>query len=142
MRGHPSANKKFGLRPTARMEIDTMATTKKMTKREMFAQILSHTTDEAEKAFIAHEMELLDKKNSAKATKLTPAQEANEGIKSAIVDYLAEVGEPMTISQMLKDIPQCQGMSNQKVSALVRQLTMAMTVKRAEVKGVAYFSIA
>lgn len=115
---------------------------KKMTKREMFAQILSHTKDEAEKAFILHEMELLDKKNSTKATKLTPAQEANEGIKSAIVDYLADCGEPMTISQMIKDIPQCNGLTNQKVSALVRQLTMAMTIKRAEVKGVAYFSIA
>jgi predicted Zn-dependent peptidase len=133
-------NKFYGWQPIAK-EKESMAN-KKMTKREMFAQILSHTNDEGEKAFILHEMELLDKKNSNKATKLTPAQEANEGIKSAIVDYLADCGEPMTISQMIKDIPQCNGLTNQKVSALVRQLYMGMTIKRVEVKGVAYFSIA
>ena len=133
-------NKFYGWQPIAK-EKESMST-KKMTKHEMFAQILSHTNDESERDFILHEMELLDKKNSAKATKLTPAQEVNEGIKSAIVDYLADCSEPMTISQMIKDIPQCSGLTNQKVSALVRQLTVAMTVKRAEVKGVAYFSIA
>lgn len=116
--------------------------TKKMTKREMFAQILAHTTDEAEKEFIRHEMELLEKKNASKSEKLTPAQEANEKLKTAIVDYLAESEKPMTISQMLKDIPECNGLSNQKVSALVRQLYLATVVVRREEKGVAYFSIA
>lgn len=114
---------------------------KKMTKMEMFQQILNHTVDAEEKAFIKHEMELLAKKNATKSEKLTPAQEANEKLKQAIVDYLTESGEPMTISQMLKEIPECNGMSNQKVSALVRQLTMAMVVLRKEEKGVAYFSI-
>ena len=119
-------------------------TNKKMTKREMFAQILSHTTDEAEKAFLEHEMELLAKKNAPKdgVKKLTPAQEANEGIKSAIYDFLAEKGESMTISQMIKEIPECKGMSNQKVSALVRQMYLAMVLVRKEAKGMAWFSIA
>lgn len=119
-------------------------TNKKMTKAQMFAQILSHTTDEAEKAFLEHEMELLAKKNAPKdgAKKLTPAQEANEAIKSAIYDYLAEKGESMTISQMIKEIPECNGLTNQKVSALVRQMYLAMTIKRNEVRGMAWFSIA
>ena len=115
--------------------------TKKMTKREMYEQILAHTTDEAERAFLTHELELLAKKNATKSDKLTPAQEANEVTKGAIVDYLTEKGEPMTITQMIKDIPACAGMTNQKVSALVRQLYTAMVVLREEKKGVAYFSI-
>lgn len=120
-----------------------MANEKKMTKAQMFAQILSHTSDEAERKFIEHEMELLAKKNAPKdEKKLTPTQEANEGIKSAIYDYLMEKGEPMTISQMLKEIPECANLSNQKVSALVRQMYLAMTIVRNEVKGVAWFSIA
>ena len=41
-----------------------MATTKKMTKREMFEQIKSHLTDPAEVAVVEHELELLAKKNS------------------------------------------------------------------------------
>ena len=119
-------------------------TNKKMTKAQMFAQILSHTSDEAEKAFLVHEMELLAKKNAPKdgVKKLTPAQEVNEGIKSAIYDFLAEKGEPMTISQMIKEVPECNGLTNQKVSALVRQMYLAMTIVRNEVKGVAWFSIA
>lgn len=120
-----------------------MANEKKMTKAQMFAQILSHTTDEAERKFIEHEMELLAKKNAPKGEKkLTPTQEANEATKSAIYDYLAEKGEPMTISQMLKEIPECANLSNQKVSALVRQMYLAMVIVRNEVKGVAWFSIA
>ena len=116
---------------------------KKMTKAQMYAQILSHTTDEAEKAFLTHEMELLAKKNAPKGEKkLTPTQEANEGIKSAIHDYLREKGEPMTITQMIKEVPECAGLTNQKVSALVRQLVDAFTIVRKVDKGVAWFSIA
>lgn len=116
---------------------------KKMTKAQMYAQILSHTTDEAEREFLEHEMELLAKKNAPKGEKkLTPTQEANEGIKSAIHDYLKEKGEPMTISQMIKEVPECNGLTNQKVSALVRQMYLAMELVRNEVKGVAYFTIA
>ena len=119
-------------------------TNKKMTKAQMYAQILSHTTDEAEKAFLEHEMELLAKKNAPKdgAKKLTPAQEANEGIKDAIYEFLKERGKPMTISQMIKEVPECNGLTNQKVSALVRQMYTAMTIVRNEVKGVGWFSIA
>lgn len=115
--------------------------TKKMTKREMYEQILAHTTDKAEQEFLKHELELLAKKNATKSDKLTPTQEANEATKSAIVDYLTEHGKSMTITQMIKDIPACAGMTNQKVSALVRQLYQSMVVLREEVKGVAYFSI-
>ena len=119
-------------------------TNKKMTKAQMFAQILAHTTDEAEKAFLEHEMELLAKKNAPKdgAKQLTPAQEANEGSKSAIYDFLAEKGEPMTITQMIKEVPECNGLTNQKVSALVRQMVDAFTIKRNVKKGVAWFFIA
>ena len=119
-------------------------TNKKMTKAQMYAQILSHTTDKAEKAFLEHEMELLAKKNAPKdgVKKLTPAQEANEVIKSAIYDALKGRGEPMTITQMIKEVPECNGLTNQKVSALVRQMYLDMMLVRNEVKGVAWFSIA
>ena len=115
-------------------------TNKKPTKREMFNQILAHITDEDEKAFILHEIELLDKK-AGKGTdkKLTPEQEKNETIKSAIVEAL-DGGVQMTITQMIKEIPACAELSNQKVSSLVRQLRTDLLVNRVEVKGVAYFT--
>ena len=48
----------------------------------------------------------------------------------------------MTITQMIKEIPECAGLTNQKVSALVRQLVDAFTIARKVDKGMAWFSIA
>ncbi len=118
-------------------------TNKKPTKKQMYEQILAHTTDEDEKAFLLHEIELLDKKSGKGAEKkLTPEQEKNEKVKAGILEAL-EGGEQMTISQMIKEVPIIQELfpdaSNQKISALVRQLVQSLVVERVEVKGVAYF---
>jgi predicted transcriptional regulator len=122
-------------------EIDTMANTKKMTKREMFEQIKANydlTTEEV--AFINHELELLAKKNSAEK-KPTAVQVANEGIKQSIVDGM-EVGKKYTITDIMKSIDACAELSNQRVSALVRQLVTDGVVVRTEEKRKAYFSLA
>ena len=111
-----------------------MADKKKMTKKEMFAQILAHTTDKAEKEFLAHEIELLNKKAESKG--MTETQKANEKVKQAI---LAALTEKMTISQINKVVPECEGFSISKTSALVRQLKNDLLVVRTEEKGVAYF---
>ena len=119
-----------------------MEKTKKKTKREMYAQILSHTTDAEEREFLEHEAELLAKKNANGSKTLTPTQKANEDTKSAITDFLAESDKGLTITDMIKTIPACAELSNQKVSALVRQLCDALVLVRYEEKGKAYFKIA
>lgn len=112
---------------------------KKMTKREMFEQIkANYDLTEDEVAFIDHELELLAKKNSAEK-KPTAVQVANEGIKSAILEGM-EVGKKYTITDLMKSIPACAELSNQRVSALVRQLLNADLVERTEEKRKAYFS--
>ena len=118
-----------------------MATTKKMTKREMFEAIKSKyalTPDEVK--FIDHELELLAKKNSTEK-KPTAVQVANEGIKSAILDGM-EVGTLYTITDMQKNFPELADLSNQKVSALVRQLIADGKVVKTEDKRKSYFSLA
>ena len=115
-----------------------MANTKKMTKREMFEQIKANYELTAEEvAFIDHELELLAKKNSAEK-KPTAVQVANEGIKDAIVEGL-EVGKKYTITDLMKSVPACADLSNQRVSALVRQLVTDGVVVRTEEKRKAYF---
>ena len=85
----------------------------------------------------------VEKKNSAKTEgKLTPTQIANEGIKTEILDFLATADRKLTISEMLKEIPACAELTNQRVSALVRQLVTEGKVVRTEEKRKAYFSIA
>jgi len=116
-----------------------MANTKKMTKREMFEQIKANynlNTDEI--AFIDHELELLAKKNSAEK-KPTAVQVANEGIKAEILEGM-EVGKKYTITDLMKSVPACAELSNQRVSALVRQLVTDGSVERTEEKRKAYFS--
>mgnify|MGYP002517294062 FL=1 len=116
-----------------------MANVKKMTKREMFEMIkANHNLSADEIAFIDHELELLAKKNSAEK-KPTAVQVANEGIKADILDGM-EIGKKYTITDLMKEIPACAELSNQRVSALVRQLVADGSVERTEEKRKAYFS--
>ena len=115
-----------------------MANAKKMTKREMFEMIkANHNLSADEIAFIDHELELLAKKNSAEK-KPTAVQVANEGIKADILDGM-EIGKKYTITDLMKEIPACAELSNQRVSALVRQLVTDGAVERTEEKRKAYF---
>ena len=132
-------NKKIGLRPTARLEIDTMANTKKMTKADYFKQIMANypLTDE-EKAFVEHELELLAKKNSAEK-KPTAQQIANGNIADAIVAHLsADPNRMFSITEIIKEVPECADLTNQRVSAIVRGL-IGSKVERIEEKRKAFF---
>lgn len=122
-------------------EIDTMATVKKMTKKDYFNTLRSIPAVQADPAlveFIDHELELLAKKNSAEK-KPTAVQVANEGIKDAILEGMGE-GVKYTITDLMKNIEACADLSNQRVSALVRQLVTEGSVERTEEKRKAYFS--
>ena len=114
-----------------------MANVKKMTKADYFRQIMANYNLNAdEKAFIEHELELLAKKNSADK-KPTAQQVANEGIKQAILNGM-ESGVLYTITDIIKTIPECAELSNQRVSAIVRQM-IGNEVERVEDKRKAYF---
>jgi pyruvate/2-oxoglutarate dehydrogenase complex dihydrolipoamide acyltransferase (E2) component len=129
------------------MEIDTMATTnttstttRKPTKRQMFeGRLTIPTLTQEQKDFIKHELELLAKKNSADK-KPTAQQTANEAVKTAILDGM-EVNRLYTITELIKEIPECADMTNQKVSALVRQLVDAGSVAKTVDKRKSYFSL-
>jgi hypothetical protein len=112
---------------------------KKMTKAQMFAQIKANyalTADEV--AFIDHELELLAKKNSAEK-KPTAQQTANKGIADAIVAVMsAEPERLFTITDLIKSVPECAELTNQRVSAIVRGL-LGVSVERVEEKRKAYF---
>ena len=112
----------------------------KITKKEMFTIIKAQVKDNAEMvAFIDHEIELLDRKASNK--KATKTQEANIGIKSTILAVL-EGGKSMTVTEMQGASAELGELSNQKVSALVRQLVEAGKVVKTIDKKVSRFSLA
>lgn len=131
-----------GNNPTKKKEIDTMATTKKMTKREMFEQIkANYPLTPAEVEFIDHELELLAKKNSAEK-KPTAKQVANKSIAEAIVSYMSTAPNRLfTITELMKEVPDLpEDMTNQKMSAIVRSL-LDVSVERVVEKRRAFFRL-
>lgn len=110
---------------------------KKLTKREMFAQIKTHLTDQDEIAFINHEIELLENKAGSNK-KPTATQVANESLKVVILNYLETVD-----SASVTDIQKHLGndVSNQKVSALMKQLVESNQVNKFYEKRKAFFSV-
>ena len=119
-----------------------MTNTKKMTKRDYFNSLLviDEVANNPELVnFIEHELELLAKKNSAEK-KPTAQQTANDGIKTAILNGM-ELNTLYTITDLIKNIPALADLTNQRVSALVRQLISDGQVERVEEKRKAYFRL-
>ena len=112
----------------------------KLTQRDYFNMIIEEMnkigrTDLVE--FCEDRIEKLSRKSGS--TKPTKTQIENEGIKDIIVEVLAEVA-PATATAIATD-PRV-GVSNQKVTALLRQLVADGKVVRTEDKGKALFSVA
>ena len=114
---------------------------KKITKRERFESLLTIAEVKADQGlvdFINHELELLAKKNSADK-KPTAQQMANDAIKTAILNGMAD-NHLYTVTDLQKSIAECADLSNQRVSALLRQMKEDGLVTRTEDKRKAYFS--
>ena len=119
-----------------------MTTSKKPTKRDHFTTLLNLSEVKENPVlveFIEHELELLAKKNSAEK-KPTAAQVANKGIKDAIYNNMQE-NRLYTITELIKEVPECAELSNQRVSALVRQMydCAEPVLERVAEKRKAYF---
>ena len=80
------------------------------------------------------------KKNSAER-KPTANQTENSSLKVAIVNAM-EIGRKYTITDLMKAVPELADLSNQRVSAIVRQMKDEGTVVRTEEKRKAYFEVA
>ena len=99
---------------------------KKMTKKEYFAvlaEVVANSDMENKEgalAFIAHEVELLEKK-SAKSGQ-TKTQKENAEILVKIKAELAEVGKAVTITELQAASAEMAQYSNQKLSALLKKL--------------------
>ena len=110
---------------------------KKMTKVEMFNAIKEVVADNQEMvAFIEHEIELLQKKSTNR--KPTKTQAENESLKNEILSTLTDEG--MTVTEIQKKSEILGEVSNQKVSALLRQLVEVGAVEKTIEKKKSFFS--
>ena len=116
---------------------------KRMTKRDYFSRLIeivegAYVDNSAEIVdFLKHEIELLSKKKKKK----TKTQKENEVLMEVIFNALAEVGRPVTVSELQGANGEVGAMSNQKVSALLKKLVDAGRVVKVTDKKKSYFSV-
>ena len=113
----------------------------KITKREVINAMLADVNVKANATYVAYlenELALLDKKASNK--KATKTQEENKGIKSVILDTLASIGSG-TVTDIQNANAELSALSNQKVSALIRQLVESGEVAKSTDKKKSIFSL-
>ena len=112
----------------------------KKTKREFFGEIKEIVKGNTELVeFIDHELELLDKKTSAKSTKVNTEQVELMG---KIVDALNKIGRSVTISELQKENAEMAEYSNQKLSAMLKKLVDNKQVTKMIDKKKSYFMVA
>jgi hypothetical protein len=117
-----------------------------MTKSELFKNAIAYIEGNPCEASpveliegLSHEIELLERK-AATPRKPTKTQVENEAIKARILDFLATV-ERATVKEVILLAEGCDGLSSQKVTALLSQMVGKEVVRTVE-KKVAYFSLA
>ena len=115
----------------------------KMTKLQVVTMMLANaeiSANEVFKAYLENEKALLEKKASNK--KATKTQTENVGIKATILAVLEDFNKPMTITDIQGANEDLKALSNQKISALVKQLKDNGLVVKSVEKGKSLFSLA
>ena len=114
----------------------------KITKKEVIGMMMNEEVIKANPTYVAYlenELALLNKK--AQNKKATKTQEQNVGIKATILKVLAIIGSG-TVTDIQNGNEELSALSNQKVSALVRQLVESGEVVKTIDKKKSIFSLA
>ena len=109
----------------------------KMTYAVALDVAINAVADEAVKEKLEALKAQIAKKSSGER-KLTATQKDNIGFKDAILEGLGD--GKYTITDIMKSVDAVNGLSNQRVSALVRQMVGDGLLVREEIKRKAYFS--
>lgn len=120
-----------------------MANTNKMTQRDYYNEIIAlakaNERDDLVE-FAEGRIAILDKKKGS--SKMTKTQEENVAIKAILAEVVGTFAEGATVSEILKSDDRLADFSNQKVSALLRQLVDEGKVVKTTDKKKSIFSIA
>ena len=112
---------------------------KKITKREVINMMMNEEfvkANETYMAYLQNELTLLD--NRKENNKATATQKENEGTKEVIVAVLSKLGKG-TVTDIQNASEELKALSNQKISALLRQLKESGEVDKTTDKKKSYF---
>ena len=118
-------NKKMTKKETINLLIDVLMGNKEVEDVQMFID------------FLGNERKLLERKskNSGK----TQTQKENEKLKEKIVETLKELNKFSTITEIQESNTELADLSNQKMSALLKQLVDTNVIEKVIEKKKAYF---
>jgi len=111
----------------------------KKTQKDFFMEIIALAQENGRNDIVAFAEDRIEKLGNKGNKKPTKVQVENEAIKDTIVTVLAELDNPTSATAIATDAR--VNVSNQKVSALLKQLVDAGRVVRTEEKGKAFFSV-
>ena len=121
---------------------------KRLTKKDYFEMIKGVCADRTDIVdFCNHEIELLSRKNSKSGA--TKTQKENEIVANMLVEELAKVGKPITITDLMNTsdtiknytLENGNNLTNQKISAIFKQLKESHKIVKVVDKKKSYFSI-
>lgn len=121
---------------------------KRLTKKDYFEMIKGVCADRTDIIdFCNHEIELLSRKNSKSGA--TKTQKENEIVANMLIEELAKVGKPITITDLMNTSEIVKGyvlengnhLTNQKISAIFTQLKENHKIVKVVDKKKSYFSI-
>ena len=118
-------NKKMTKKETINLLIDVLMVNKEVEDMQIFVD------------FLTHERELLEKKSSNSGQ--TKTQKENETIKEKIVETLKGLDKYATITEIQEANAELSEYSNQKISALLKQLVDSQVIDKMIDKKKAYF---
>ena len=116
-----------------------MANKMKKTQRDFYNELLTLAINDEQREFINGRIAQLDKKSASKSNGQTATQKANAELKDKILAEM-EVGKPYTVTAMLKELDCVAELTNQKVSALMKQLVEDGLVVKTEDKRKSFFT--
>lgn len=121
---------------------------KRLTKKDYFEMIKGVCVDRPDIIdFCNHEIELLSRKNSKSGA--TKTQKENEIVANMLVEELVKIGKPITITDLMNTSEIVKGytlengnnLTNQKISAIFKQLVESNKIVKVVDKKKSYFSI-
>ena len=119
-------NKKMTKKETINLLIDVLMGNKEVEDVQMFID------------FLIHERGLLERKSS-NSGKTKTIQKENEILKEKIIETLKELNKFSTITEIQESNAELAGLSNQKISALLKQLVDTNVIEKVIEKKKAYF---
>ena len=121
---------------------------KRLTKKDYFEMIKGVCADRTDIVdFCNHEIELLSRKNSKSGA--TKTQKENEIVANMLVEELAKIGKPITITDLMNTsetvknytLENGNNLTNQKISAIFKQLVESQRIVKVTDKKKSYFSV-